>query len=203
MIRQKNRRENYFIKKKFQNNFILKFCALVVLGSLISGIILYLFSRDTLTTAFVNSRLSIVSTANYILPALVASSLVTIFLIGIATAIVVMYHSHRIAGPLFKVERSARDIGAGDLTVKIKLRSTDEMAKLADCFNGMRENINIHLSEIKAKSGDLGNEINNLLALGEAKPSLAEQIQEELEKLSRKKEELDRAIDYFRLEDNK
>ncbi len=178
MVTQKDRRKNYFIKKEFQRKFILRFCGLVVLGSIISGIVLHLLSRGTVTTAFVNSRLSIVSTADYILPALVGSSLVAIFLIGIATAIVVMYHSHRIAGPLFKVERSAREIGAGDLTVKVKLRSTDEMAKLADCFNEMTENINIHFSEIKVKSGDLGNEINNLMALGEVKVSLTEQIQE-------------------------
>ena len=193
MDRQKDRRKNYFIKRRFQRDFILRFCGLVVLGSLISGIILYLFSRGTLTTAFVNSRLSIVGTADYILPALVGSSLVVIFLIGIATAIVVMYHSHRIAGPLFKVERTAQQIGAGDLTVEIKLRSTDEMAKLADCFNEMTGSIKVHLAQIKTKSADLDNEINNQMALGK----------EGLEKLSQKKEELDRAIGYFKVEDNR
>ena len=64
-----NRRRNYFIKKRFQTNFIIKFCALVAIGSIISGTIIYLMSRAALTTTFENSRLAIKSTADYILPA--------------------------------------------------------------------------------------------------------------------------------------
>lgn len=189
MDAQKNRRKNYFIKRDFQKKFILRFCALVIMGSAISGIFLLLVSRGSVTTAFVNSRLSIVSTVDYILPGLLGSSLVTIILISIATAIVIMYLSHRIAGPLFKVEKSAREIGAGDLALRIRLRSTDEMAKLADCFNEMTENLNIHLSEIKAESRRLGSEINDL------------KVQDALEKLREKKKELDKAIDYFKTEE--
>jgi len=195
MDTQTNQRRNYFIDKKFQSRFILRFCSLVVLASVISGVILYSLSRGTVTTAFVNSRLSIVSTAHYIVPSLIVSSLVAIILIGIATAAVLMYLSHRIAGPLFNIQRSVREIGGGNLNQKIKLRSNDEMVKLADCFNEMTENLKIHLSGIKAKSDDLGEAINNL----KNKASSSKQIQEELGKLSRQKEELDKAIDYFKV----
>ena len=187
---QKNRRRNYFIKKEFQTKFILKFCGLIVLGSVISGVGLYLFSRGTVTTTFVNSRLSIMSTADYILPALLGSSLVTIILISIATAVVVMYLSHRIAGPLFRIERSAREIGAGDLTLKINLRSRDEITKMADCLNEMTENLKVHLLEIKAKSCDLGKQIDNL------------NMQDALKELSEEKKKLDKAIDYFKMKTN-
>ena len=186
MYRQ-NRRKNYFINKRFQGKFILKFCGLVILGSFISGIVLYLFSRDTLTTTFVNSRLSILSTADYIIPGLIASSLVAIILISIAAAIVVMYLSHRIAGPLFNIERSVQKIGKGDLNLKVKLRSTDELIKLADCFNEMTENLKAHISEIKAKASDLGSEIDGL------------RRQNELEGVRQKKKDLDEAIGYFTL----
>jgi len=141
------------------------------------------------------------STADYILPLLFGSSLVTIVLISIATAVVVMYLSHRIAGPLFKIERSIKEIGAGDLTLKIKLRSTDEIAKMADCCNEMTVNLKKHLIEIKAKSGDLGNQIDNLTALGEDKALTPEQIQDTLKKLSEKKEELNKEIDYFKVKE--
>ena len=182
-----NRRRNYFIKKGFQVRFILRFLRLVVLGSIISGSILYLFSRGTLTTTFVNSRLAILNTADYMLPGLIGSSLVTIVLISVATAIVVMYLSHRIAGPLFNIERSARKIGEGDLTLKINLRSTDEMIKLADCFNEMSENLKSQVSEIKAKSDELDEEIGKLKGQGE------------LEGVRQKKKDLDKAIGYFRV----
>lgn len=200
MFRQKdNRRKNYFIKKKFQGSFILKFCALVVLGLAISGFILYRFSRGALTTTFVDSRLSIVSTADYILPGLLASSLITIVLISIATALVVMYLSHRIAGPLFRFEKSAQEVGKGDLTLKVRLRSTDEIVKLTDCFNEMTDNLKKHLLEIKKKSEDLDGEIDKLTAPGREKIVLPEEIETALKELFGKKKELDEAIGYFKL----
>lgn len=174
MSAQNNRRKNYFIKKGFQTRFILRFCGLVILGSLISGAMLffYLASKRTVTTAFVNSRLSIISTADYVLPALIAISLITVVLISIATSIVVMYLSHRIAGPLYKLEKSIDEISAGNLALKIQLRSTDEISKMADCLNAMTENFRKRLSEIKAKTAAMD---------------------------SQKKEDLKKALDYFRV----
>jgi methyl-accepting chemotaxis protein len=199
MAAQKYRRRNYFIKKRFQTKFILRFCALVVLGSVISGVILYLLSRGTVTTAFVNSRLSIVNTADYILPALIGSGLVSIVLISIATAIVVMYLSHRIAGPLFRIEKSAEEIGSGNLAFKIWLRSTDEITRMADGLNKMTENLRKSLLEIKSQSDDLGKRMDSLIALCRNKPSLPQEIQDALEALNTKKSELNKAIDHFKL----
>jgi methyl-accepting chemotaxis protein len=199
MVSERNRRRNYFIKKSFQTKFILRFCVLVVLGAFISGIILYLLSRGTVTTAFVNSRLSIVSTADYLLPALIGSSLISIALISIATAFVVMYLSHRIAGPLFRIEKDAKEIGSGNLTLKIRLRSTDEITKMADKLNEMIGNIRKGLLDIKSQSDDLGKGIDSLTVLCRDKPSLPQEIRDALEKLSIKKDELNKAIDHFKL----
>lgn len=189
MAGQKNRRKNYFIKREFQTRFILKFCGLLILASVISGLILYLFSRGTATTTFVNSRLSIMSTVDYILPVLIGSSIIAVVLVSIATAVLVKYLSHRIAGPLVKIEKSAREVGAGNLNPKVVLRSTDEISKQAECFNQMTEKLKTHLLEIKARARDLGREIDNLKTHDASK------------KLSEKKEKLNKAIAYFKVED--
>jgi len=189
MTEEKNRRKNYFIKKEFQTRFIIKFCGLLILASVISGFILYLFSWGTATTTFVNSRLSIVSTADYILPVLIGGGLIAVFLVSIATAVLLKYLSHRIAGPLFKIEKSLREIGEGNLNLKIALRSTDEISKQAECVNQMTEKLKTHLLEIKAQARDLGREIDSL------------KTHDAFKSLSEKKEKLDEAIAYFKAED--
>ncbi len=198
--RKDRRRKQYFIKGSFQTKFILRFCGLVILGTVISGLILffYLFFRSTVTTAFVNSRLSIINTTDYILPVLIGAGLITIILITIATALVMMYLSHRIAGPLFKIEKSIGEIGAGDLTLKINLRSTDEIQRTADSFNDMVENLKENLLKIKTRSKSLGSQIDNLKALSQGNEFSSQQMQDTLKELSRKKEELDRAIECFK-----
>lgn len=62
------KRRQYFIKKEFQVKFILKFCLLIVFGAIISTGLLFLFSQDTLTSSFQQSRLVIKSTGLAILP---------------------------------------------------------------------------------------------------------------------------------------
>jgi len=156
MTAGKNRRRNYLIDRRFQARFVLRFCALAVAGALITGIVLYLLSKDTVTTAFVNSRLSIVSTADYILPLIIGASLASVVVVGIATAIVVVFLSHRIAGPLFNIERSLKNIGEGDLSSEVTLRSDDQIRQLADITNQMRNDLKEKVLALKNEADKLG-----------------------------------------------
>lgn len=129
------RRKNYFINKEFQSKFIIKFFLLVLGGALLSTYLLFIFSQDTLTSSYQHSRLLIRSTAQTILPAIVYTNLITLVLITIAAILVTLFISHKIAGPMFRLERGLKELGNGDLTQNIKLRQKDQIAKLAETFN--------------------------------------------------------------------
>lgn len=199
MTIEANRRKDYFIKKKFQSKVILKFCALVVLGALITGVSLYLMSTETVTTAFVNSRLSIIRTSDYILPTLIGSSLISIALISIATAFVIMYLSHRIAGPLFKMEKSVKEIGEGNLNLRINLRSTDEITEMATSLNEMKNNIREHVLQIKIEIDSLTSQIEDLNSQLKDNNSLPQEAKSALRDLLVKKDKLIKAVDYFKI----
>lgn len=130
-------RSHYFIKKDFQAKFILKFCLLLLAGVIVSTGLLFIFSRDTLTSSFQDSRLVIENTAIAILPNVVYTGLITLALLAIATIIVTLFISHRIAGPMFRFEKELKEIGEGDLTKKVSLRKKDQTQELADCINHM------------------------------------------------------------------
>ncbi len=130
-------RSHYFIKKDFQTKFILKFCLLLLAGVIVSTGLLFLFSRDTLTSSFQDSKLVIENTAMAILPNVVYTGLITLALLAIATIIVTLFISHRIAGPMFRFEKELKEIGEGDLTRIVSLRKKDQAQELADCINDM------------------------------------------------------------------
>ena len=132
-----NRRRNYYIRKEFQRNFILKFCLVVVIGSCLSGGIIYLMSGSTVTTSFENLRLVIKSTADYMLPAVLLAGLIVIVISGIAAAIITLFTSHKIAGPLYRIEKGIVQVADGDLTHKFNLRQGDEVKSIADGLNAM------------------------------------------------------------------
>jgi methyl-accepting chemotaxis protein len=67
-----------------------------------------------------------------------------IYLVGICWVSLVI--SHRIAGPVYRFERSAEDVAKGDLTSKIFLREGDELGDLREGFNTMVESLNQKVS---------------------------------------------------------
>ncbi len=150
-----NQRKTYFIKKDFQVGFIIKFCLLLLLGVVISTCLLVLFSQDTLTSSFHQSRLVVKTTGIAILPVVMYTNLITLGLITLATIFVTLYISHKIAGPIFRFEKELGNIGNGDLTSKINLRENDQITDMADSINTMVSSLHEKIQDIKIDVDDL------------------------------------------------
>ena len=145
-----DRRKNYYIKKRFQRNFILKFFTLLLLGALISGAIIYFMSRSTLTTTFDNSRLAIRSTAEYILPSVLLSGVAVMIIVGFAAIVMTLFASHKIAGPLYRIGKDIDELASGDLNVRFVLRGGDEIKELACKLDSMAQSLKSKAAAINA-----------------------------------------------------
>jgi len=171
-----DRRKNYYIKKRIQRNFILKFFTLLLLGALISGVIIYSMSRGALTTTFDNSRLAIRSTADFILPSVLLSGMAVIVIIGFAAIVMTLFASHKIAGPLYHIGRDIDELTSGNLNVRFVLRGGDEIKELAYKLDSMAQSlkskavaINAALALLEASSKDASPEAKkNIQNLKEA-----------------------------------
>ncbi len=142
------RRKQHFIKKGYQTRFIVKFCLLVLVGAVISSLLLYWVSQGSLTSTFENSRLTVRNTSVAILPAVIYTNLITLALVTVATVFVVLYVSHRIAGPLYRFEKELAEIAEGDLTKVIHLRRRDEVTDMAESLNRMTASLRGRLQEL-------------------------------------------------------
>lgn len=130
-------RKNYFIKQEFQFKFIIKFCLILISGIILSTGLVFLFSQETLTSSFDNSRLVVENTGYAIMPTLIFTNLITLGIITLAAIIVTLFVSHRIAGPMFRFEQDIKKIAKGNLLIRINLRQKDQFSEMADAFNDM------------------------------------------------------------------
>ena len=140
--RHPQRRKQYFVKKDFQFKFILKFCLLILIGAILSTGLLFLFSQGTLTSSFQQSRLLIENTALVIHPAVIYTNPITLGLITLATIVVTLFISHKLAGPMFRFEKELKEIGKGDLTKRLEVRKKDPITGMADSLNEMIAGLN-------------------------------------------------------------
>jgi len=175
------KRSRYFIKKEFQFKFILRFCLLVLMGAIISTGLLFLFSQGTLTSSFHQSRLVIKNTGLAILPSVVYTNLITLALITLATIIVTLFVSHKVAGPMFRFEKELKVIGEGDLTKKIMLRKKDQIKDMADCLNNMVASLHGKILDIQTEV----EHIRNSASRQSAPEGLVEELQQLHHKIQR------------------
>jgi len=59
----------------------------------------------------------------------------------LAIAILSIFVSHKIAGPVYRLEETAKFIASGDLTQQIQLRHGDELQDLQEAFNLMSDSL--------------------------------------------------------------
>lgn len=159
-----NKRRNYFIDKKFQSNFILRFCLLVMATGAFIMTILYIMAGRANTVSFVNSRVVVQNTADFLFPLLVQTFVVSTIAVGLATIIITLFISHRIAGPLYRFKKVLDSLCEGDFSLSCKIRRKDALQDVAAAFNNMIDSarkmfglVDKDLKDLKGKleTGDL------------------------------------------------
>lgn len=187
-----NRRRQYFIKRAFQGRFILQFTAFLVLACITFGLCVYLYSKQTLTTAFVDSKLRVMSTADFLLPALGFITLLVAALVAMLAAARLLLLSHKIAGPLYRLEKSAKDIGQGNLNLQIRLRSGDELQELAKTMDEMVRDLRTYALEVRRQNERL----RELIAQASQVSGIPQDF---LRKLKEAQDQLNEAVSRFQV----
>lgn len=76
--------------------------------------------------------------------------LLKLFVYLIIVLIVSAVVSHRMAGPIFKFEKSCSTVAAGDLTHRVYLRKGDHLTDLQEHFNNMVEAVHASFREVES-----------------------------------------------------
>lgn len=192
------RRRNYFIKKKFQLDFSVKFLVIIVIEAILAiGLFLYL-SKDTLTTAYFGSELKIARTYDFFLPTLLFSNLIIVGITGIIGIVALIFLSHRLAGPLYRFENVLSDLSKGDLTQRFKLREKDEFVELQNRINALAIALDINMGNIKSGVFEVSKLVSKMQNATASNTSAEKDMERLLSDLSEKLQELKKTADYFK-----
>ena len=187
----KTRRRNYMIDKKFQTNFILKFCLLVTGAGFFSLIVLYSLSNKATTVSFLNSRVVVQSTADFIFPLLIQTLIVATVLVSVATMYFTLFVSHRIAGPAYRFKKTLSALSDGNFSGDCKLRQKDSLQDVAKAINDMMGSVRKDLNTINGSIAKL----NSKLGDAQKKKALGDS---EIKELMKEALELDKALHHFK-----
>lgn len=156
----KFKRRQYLIAKKFQLKYVGIILLLMFLTAALCSYVVYYTSMlllgEKLASIYPQGRLvSIVKIVNFRIFLSVALVTPLVALIGIVL-------SHRIAGPIYRMETFMANLAGGDLSSRIVLRKGDELMLLADAINRLVASLRESVMQKKSHSNKAKAELANL-----------------------------------------
>jgi methyl-accepting chemotaxis protein len=167
----KTARRSVFIKKAFQGRFIASVLLMIILFGLCSaGLIYWLISGD-LQSQSQSAHINIANAWERLGLSILIGNIVAAVVAGLSAIIVVLYISHKIAGPLFRFETLCRQIGEGNLDGVTHVRENDQLQELAVAFTEMVEQLRQRRDQQQAVLTELHIQLDMLGNQFESTPS--------------------------------
>ncbi len=166
----------YYIQRMYQSKIILKFCLLTILGAAVFCISFYFAVDRDMGGGYAQALDGLRAVRGGMARTLMLTGGGALLVLGAAVVVMTLLMSHRIAGPLWRIERCARAIGAGDLSFLIRLRKNDEMRRLADRMNDMIAELRGFVEELGRQHELLERDIRHMKELGTRADVPAEEL---------------------------
>lgn len=157
------RRRTIYIYRDFQRSFIFSFC-LATFGAMVATSVILLILFHWVSDQGLAK----------IAPVLIGVNALVLVALVLLTFIAALLASHKVGGPLFRIEKALANISQGNLTEKITLRQDDKLKQLAANINMMTESLNGRMVQIKQQAEAVKTKMHESKEGG---------IKEELEKL--------------------
>lgn len=154
-MERKWKRRNYFIKTELQGRCILSLFALVILGSILNTAIFSLCAELT----FSMNCLSSGKTSYLCLSEVIRAHWMSILSGGIIGAVIWVFLTQRVVGPLYRVERTIDKMALGDLDFNMKLRQHDEGKDLAEAVNRLKNILASNIDSMRELSDAIDNNL--------------------------------------------
>lgn len=174
------KRSQLIAKPSFQYKLIIIFMLLITFTANLVGLLSFFF-----ITHYLDNKMDDILDLHKLgeptsaLHAEIARDLVPKIVIAEAATLILVFYlciwvTHKIGGPLYRMEQVAKQIGEGDLEVELHLRPHDELKDLATALNTMCEGIAGKIRRIQQGVDDLEKRKGSEPELEAVKKTLAE-----------------------------
>lgn len=167
----KRKKLNLNVMNGFQKWLYYRILATIAISSTIGAIILYIYARYEMGSSFYDASIKIIRVSDLLFPVAVAGALVSL----ISGALIALFLPQKIAGPLYRFEKTLKAVQDGDLTVAITLRSNDILRDFEATVNNMIKSLRLKALKVK----EAHEQTERALAEKEQRPELAELLDRE------------------------
>jgi methyl-accepting chemotaxis protein len=149
------KRRKILIDRRLQLGFA-KWVLVLVAAASAGGLGFFIYGTSgTLTMNYDGAEIQVLRTFDFFLPIALLSMVTILLLTSVIGIVALVYYSHRIAGPLYRFRVALDALNKGDLTVRFKLRTGDELIDMADTLNSVSRSLDDRVGAVQEQADRL------------------------------------------------
>ena len=194
---KKFKRKQYLIVKKFQLKYVGLILLLMFLTAAMCAYVVYytsmLLMGEKLASVYPQGRLV------YVVKIVNFRILLSLIFVTPLVAVIGIFLSHRIAGPIYRMETFMNNVASGNLASRITLRRKDELITLADGINYIVDTMRNNVMEERIHLNKAQEELDKLKKAVESKPIDQSLVSEVVNRLNIEVNGLIKKIEKYKL----
>lgn len=123
------------IEGRFQIRFLLRLSLLFAAGTIFLFLVLLTVFSRKLSGGYPSVFYALRHFAEFLFPLIATSVLACVLLLCGGTAVLCVYALHKVAGPLYRLEKALEEYIAGEPVKSVFFRQGDQLRPLAEDFN--------------------------------------------------------------------
>lgn len=196
-VKPRFKRTKYLISTKLQLRYVGIILILMFVTALICSYFVYytvmVMMGEKLANVYPQGRLmAIINTVNF-------RMFVTFLLIAPIVAAIGIFLSHKIAGPIYRIEGFLGSMSAGNLAQRITLRKGDELISIADKINVLADSLRGTIGSQKASMEKIISELGELEKKVNSKPVDLSALNTNFERLKNEAKDLEAQLGRYKI----
>jgi methyl-accepting chemotaxis protein len=193
----KFKRTKYLVSTKLQLRYVGIILLLMLVTALICSYIIYytvmILMGEKLSNVYPQGRLiAIINTVNLRI-------LFSLLLITPVVAVIGIFLSHKIAGPIYRIEKFLGDMSTGNFAARIVLRKGDELMSVADKINVLNDSLKTTIGSQKSSMGRIVAELDELKRMVNSKPGDISSLDKNIERLQNEIKDLETQLAKYKV----
>jgi len=163
--RQKHhKRTNYFVNKGFQAKYVLSYFLSVLFSNVILALAFAMLSSEDIRVLYEKYGIHISKTPMVLFAKILAANWYIMAVILLGVIVVAIALTHRIAGPLARLENIMITMAAGNFSDTVSLRRRDEFHSLARQLNKVNDLLTARIAAMRQYTEQIDSQLASATA---------------------------------------
>jgi methyl-accepting chemotaxis protein len=143
------------INRDFQIGLMIKFVLANAAILVLFGAVMYLFLHGEIESNLQSAHATYRTLGAMLLPIILTLSLLILAILSITIVFVILYASHRIAGPMYRFHQALGELGNRNLKALTRIREDDQLAEISTALESVRDRWAGDIAQLRRLAAEL------------------------------------------------